>query len=394
MRLSGLEPMDRQRLSKVYRWLIISIGVPIFLHSAYHLRVTRLDIRFLVLATTVVIATRMAVQIPSISGHITVSDTLIFLTMLLYGGEAAVLVASLDGMCSSLRISKKPTTIFFNGGVMAISTFITVRSISLCLGPVLDTQLRDFSSALITLVCMMALVQYVTNSGLIAFELSIKVTQTFWQTWKTHYLWTSITYFAGASAACITARLIVDFGFYPVILTAPIMAIVYFTYRTYLKSVEASEAQAEQAGRHVKEQQKYISELELIRKELQESREHFRNAALHDGLTGLPNRTLLLDRLKLVIEHTRRHPGHLFAILFLDLDRFKMINDSLGHLAGDALLIETARRLKVSLRASDTVARLGGDEFAILIDGIDSDSDVLRVAERLQQDVIQPFYIY
>jgi diguanylate cyclase (GGDEF)-like protein len=184
-----------------------------------------------------------------------------------------------------------------------------------------------------------------------------------------------------------------DLGFYPIVLTAPIIAIVYFTYRTYLKSVAVSEAQARQAVSHVEEQERYISELELIRKELQESREHFRNAALHDGLTGLPNRALLLDRLRLVVAQAKRHPDHLFAVLFLDLDRFKMINDSLGHVAGDELLIATSRRLANSLRTSDTVARLGGDEFAILLDELESNNDVIRVAERLQEDLIQPYHI-
>ena len=130
------------------------------------------------------------------------------------------------------------------------------------------------------------------------------------------------------------------------ILTTPIVAIVYFTYQTYMKSVEASAAQADQAIRNVEDQQRYISELELIRKELQESREHFRNAALHDSLTGLPNRILLTDRLEIAIQQTKRHPEYLFAVLFLDLDRFKVINDSMGHVAGDHLLVVTARRLK------------------------------------------------
>lgn len=387
--------MNKDHPNKIFRWLIISIGAPVFLWCAYYLPVSKLDIRFLLLTITIIITARIGVQIPSISYHITVSDTVIFLTMLLYGGPAAVLLAAVDGLCSSLRISKKLSTILFNSGVMAFSTFVTVCAVNLCLGPVWiqNAQSRGFSSGFITLLCVMAFVQYFMNSGLVALDKAIKSGQSFWQTWSKHYLWTSISYFAGASAAGITVRLIVELGFYPIILTVPIIAIVYFTYRTYLKSIEASESQAEQAVRHVEEQQRYILELELIRKELQESREHFRNAALHDGLTGLPNRALLLDRLKLVIAHAKRRPDHLFAVLFLDLDRFKMINDSLGHFAGDELLVATARRLQNSVRPADTVARLGGDEFAILLDGIESDSDVLRVAERLHVDLIQPQYI-
>jgi diguanylate cyclase (GGDEF)-like protein len=384
---------DKQHPNKAFRWLIISIGAPAFLWCVNHLPVVRLDLRFLLLALTVVITARIAVQIPSISYHITVSDTLIFLTLLLYGGNAAVLVATLDGICSAMRISKKPTTILFNASVMALSTFVTAGAVMLWFGPVLGIPPQSFSNTFIALISVMALVQYLTNSGLIALDRALQTGQSIWQTWRRHYLWTSITYFAGASAASITARLMTDLGFYPIVLTAPIIAIVYFTYRTYLKSVAVSEAQARQAVSHVEEQERYISELELIRKELQESREHFRNAALHDGLTGLPNRALLLDRLRLVVAQAKRHPDHLFAVLFLDLDRFKMINDSLGHVAGDELLIATSRRLANSLRTSDTVARLGGDEFAILLDELESNNDVIRVAERLQEDLIQPYHI-
>ncbi len=106
--------------------------------------------------------------------------------------------------------------------------------------------------------------------------------------------------------------------------------------------------------------------------------------ALHDTLTGLPNRTLLLDRLSLRLERARRRPDSLFAVLFIDLDRFKVINDSLGHAAGDALLIEAARRLSQSIRPDDTVSRLSGDEFALLLNEFNDSSDVIRVAERIQ----------
>ena len=112
--------------------------------------------------------------------------------------------------------------------------------------------------------------------------------------------------------------------------------------------------------------------------------------AFHDGLTGLPNRSLFLEHLKLAAERTRRPKGYLFAVLFLDLDRFKNINDSLGHPAGDQLLQAIARRLEKCLRQVDIVARFGGDEFAVLLDGLDDASDAVRVAERIQRELRTP----
>ena len=121
-----------------------------------------------------------------------------------------------------------------------------------------------------------------------------------------------------------------------------------------------------------------------------------------DGLTGLPNRMLFMERLAHALERVKQHKDSLFAVLFLDLDRFKVINDSLGHVVGDQLLIALAHRLETSLRSSDTVARLGGpptmarlggDEFTILLDDIHNVSDATCVAERLQQHLAVPFTI-
>ena len=106
--------------------------------------------------------------------------------------------------------------------------------------------------------------------------------------------------------------------------------------------------------------------------------------SLHDVLTGLPNRTRFIEELTVTLSRVRRRPSHLFAVLFLDLDRFKVINDSLGHAAGDELLAVFARTLKGWLRPSDLVARLGGDEFTVLLDGMDTIEDATRVAERIE----------
>ena len=113
-------------------------------------------------------------------------------------------------------------------------------------------------------------------------------------------------------------------------------------------------------------------------------------SALHDSLTNLPNRALLMDRIQHAMQRTKRHKDYRFAVLFLDLDQFKVVNDSLGHNIGDLLLIESARRLEACLRTEDTVARLGGDEFVILLEGVKDPKDVIRVADRIQADLASP----
>ena len=116
--------------------------------------------------------------------------------------------------------------------------------------------------------------------------------------------------------------------------------------------------------------------------------------AMHDALTGLPNRLLFLDRLDQAIRRAQRAtPPTAAAVLFLDLDRFKLVNDSLGHQAGDRLLVAVARRLESAVRPPDTVARLGGDEFTVLLDGVSDAHEASLVAERVHQTLRAPFLI-
>jgi diguanylate cyclase (GGDEF)-like protein/PAS domain S-box-containing protein len=112
--------------------------------------------------------------------------------------------------------------------------------------------------------------------------------------------------------------------------------------------------------------------------------------ALHDELTGLPNRALFMDRLRQSMERSRREPERMTAVLFLDLDQFKIVNDSLGHLVGDELLVKITASLSSALRPSDTISRVGGDEFAILLEGGRDVGDAVRVADRIHERLVEP----
>jgi diguanylate cyclase (GGDEF)-like protein/PAS domain S-box-containing protein len=483
------------RFAKLYQWIVIALGGLLSLVSIYHLCHTSIDPRFLLLLViTIGIGSRITIQIPRDKGKISVSDTFVFLAILLFGINAAVLLAASEAYFSSRRFCKKRITVFFNASVLACSTFFSVALLYVVFGA--DVDLRGgYTPNYIIGICFLALVQYVTNSGMVALGYSLKVKERLWPTWRKHFLWTSISYFAGASAAGIIAKLIDTLGFYALLATTPIIAIVYFTYWTYLKNVEASVAQTEQAEKHVaalrESEERFRSafdhaagmalaasdgrwikvnrslcemvgypEQELLAADFQSithkddlgpmltqvekllddkistfqmeqrylhkqghsvcvllsvtlvhdsagarnlvlqiqditdrkrAEERLLHDAFHDGLTGLPNRALFMDHLKLSVERAKRRDKRLFAVLFLDLDRFKNINDSLGHMVGDQLLVGIARRLEVCLRPGDTVARLGGDEFTVLLEDLNRMSEAIEVAERLQKELSLPF---
>ncbi|MGH9900715.1 MAG: putative bifunctional diguanylate cyclase/phosphodiesterase [Pyrinomonadaceae bacterium] len=404
--------MAHQRFTKPFMWLTVAAGAAVCLLSAHYLPVERLDTRFMLLAViTVGFGSYLTVQVPRAKVHVSVSDTFVFLTMLLYGGEAAVLLAAAEALASCLRFGQKEIpiktlTILFNSAMMACAAFVTVRVTWLFFGPVTELPHDKFSSAFIVALCGMGLTHYLVNSALAAVFTATKTNTPVWDTWVKHYVWSSISSLAGAAAAGAVALLLGRFDFYALVIAPLVIGVLYFTYRRYIEDIKHSSRQAElaeraragaeheralQAERHVAELNHYIAEQERISKSLHEIREHFRHSALHDALTGLPNRALFTDHLRLAIERAKRREGYMFAVLLFDLDRFKNINDSLGHTHGDRLLVSISRRLEDCLRQVDTVARFGGDEFAILLDGIRDASDAIRVAAKIQKELIAPF---
>src|SRR5215213_6281621 len=255
--------VNRPQFGQVYMWSLVIAGAVIALVSIYLFPYRDLDPRFGFLCLMVMASSLIAIPIPHVSGRITVADTFVFLTMLLYGGSAAILVSALEGIAATLSISKRPRTILFNSAILATSTFFTASVLTLKFGSPISTVISTgFSRTFFIAICMMALIQYLANTVLIAIEKASKIHESIWNTWRTYYLWTSVTYFAGASAAGISAILIKSYGFYAVVATAPIIFIICFTYQTYLKNIEASLEQTEAARLHVEELSRYITELQ------------------------------------------------------------------------------------------------------------------------------------
>ncbi len=147
--------------------------------------------------------------------------------------------------------------------------------------------------------------------------------------------------------------------------------------------VKERTAELDQANTFLKQQIEERKEIEL----------KLIHDAHHDSLTDLPNRAMFTSRLELAIASKQRYSDNLFAVLFIDLDRFKVINDTLGHHAGDEFLIEVARRIALCIRGHDLLARLGGDEFVVLLDNFDEVSDVEEVASRIINSISEPFLL-
>ncbi len=398
----------RQQLFDVFMWLVVAIGAAACFYSVLTLPSGTISGYFLLLVVvTAVIGSRIAIRIPKVNLNVTVDDTFVFFTLLYYGGEAAVLIGALAGLCSALRISRKARTVAFGSAAVAVSVLTTATTLKIVFGSTTNLLQGDAARA-ITALCLTALVQYLVHTGVGAVASSLKTGESLWRMWTRNFLWISISYFAGAAGAGFIVNSLGTGRFWAFLVCIPIIIIVYFSYDRYMREVKASARQAEeaeraraelehqraeQAERHVQELNNYIAEQERISRVLEETKEHFRHAAFHDSLTGLPNRGMFTELLKAEIETAKRAPDHLFAVLFLDLDRFKNINDSLGHTHGDLLLVAFAERLERTLRPVDTLARFGGDEFAILVSGMSDTTDAIRVAQRIQDELRHPFVL-
>ncbi|MBC7900135.1 MAG: diguanylate cyclase, partial [Saprospiraceae bacterium] len=404
--LFRMEKTERkERIINWYLSLLLPMGLAAVAWALYGFPVEKVNGALILLSIiTIFFSSYLRIQLPRTKIHLTVSDALIFLSLLIFGGEVAVLLAVLETAFTSLNFRRQGVTIKFktvviNIMIAAVSVFVTAIAVSWAFGTP-DAILATYgTTGFIWALAVMAISQFLISSVLIAAVSAIKSDSTVWQVWNEYCLNALVMYVSGAAMAGISAQALAQINIFLFAAVCGFFALVYMTYRRNVDDVRntadtarnAEQQRAEQAEKHILELQHYVAEMEKSSAALRESRELFRHAAYHDELTGLPNRNQIIDAIREEIEKKKLDSRHNFAVLFLDLNRFKTINDSLGHSTGDVLIKHVARRLRRLMMSKHMVGRFSGDEFAIVIRQFSDSKEVTELAQKVAKRLTQPF---
>lgn len=393
------------KLEKVLLWITLSLAAVVFGISVYNFPIENVGINLIYLTLAIIFFSPISqIQIPRTKIHLTVSDILVFVALLTFGGEVAVLLAMMENLITSLSFKRKgidikPQTILLNIGIAGVSTFITAFLATQIFGQISQTVTTAKISDLAILLTFLAFSQFVLNSSFVALAAMLRTKNSFWKIWYENCLNALVLFFVGALIAGVIVKGLYNIDPVLILISAAVAITVYFTYRRYTDDVKhtakkaenAERERAEQAEKHIEELRVHIAQQEVTEKALRESREKFKHAAYHDALTDLPNRNLFTKHLQFLLKKSKEVEGYNFAVLFLDLNRFKTINDSLGHSTGDSLILGVAMRLTSMMRKDDLVARLNGDEFAIILNDIKGVDDVVHFAELVKRKLSAPF---
>jgi len=490
-----MEIAEGQRYPRQFVRALIALGAAAVLFMLFRLPVAQFSFPlFLVALLAVHVSARYDAPAERGGWHFPFAQSFVLLAMLVFDGEAAVLLATAVALCTSLPEGRDAQAVAFRVSLAALTTFLVVWTLRLVAGPVPELVANVFSAAALYGLGAAVLLDSLARASVVALGGAYRIDQSVWRDLASNFFWKSAGGAAAAAAALLFAAAVGYAGLSVALSAGSLTALLFFAFRAKLERrltapaapAETRERAADAADRfrsafdyaaigmalvstegrwlqvnhslcqilgyterdllltdflsvthpddlptalsnigqllkgkvHASQMEKryihhsghevwvhwsvstvrdqYSKSVHLIfqiqditDRKLAEQQLH--HDAFHDALTGLPNRALFMDHLKLAIARSRRNAERLFAVLYLDLDRFKIINDSLGHTIGDQLLVGIADRLKKNLRPGDTVARLGGDEFTILIEDITDEKEAVQVAERVQKELSTPF---
>jgi diguanylate cyclase (GGDEF)-like protein len=404
---------SKKNYSLIYKTTIIILGICCLIFALTNFNPNLLGWKFYLFAVVaVLLSPKLTLSLPYSESHLSFADTIIFLVFILFGGEAAIILATLETSFNCFYLKKEGIvfekfTIPFNIAGTTLSTTITY-SLFLLL-PVILGDVFDFGKTtnLVSILGILAISQFLTTSIFAAIFYSFQFGKNIWTAWKEICFSSSITQIVGAGLAGVFYKILTAGDILMIIVSSVIFALIYFLFRHTVNDInnamdqsqrsQKEKAQAEinrriEAEQYAKELAAALENEEKISEALLQSKDALEHAAYHDFLSDLPNRSYLVERLRLLME-IGIEISHNYFVLFLDLSRFKNINDRLGHTVGDRVIQLVGKRLMRLLRDEDTVARLGGDEFAIILNDISSIEKAQNVAKKLHDKLTQPFII-
>ncbi len=385
-RLHAVLMPDYNRTATAYWWTVVLLGglaLALALLELGNLDSTALWQVAAGVAVTVV-AGIFPVRIRRSIHSVTAGEIFIFLLLLLHGPAAATLAASADAAVGSWRTSRRWTSRIASPAMAALAMTAAGHALAAVLGLLQRHQLTNPGLLMVATIGF-ALLYFGCNAALMAALPRFKRAERFQPADLFGIFgWIATAYAASAAVATLLFLTYRQSGIGVLAAVVPLIAMMLATLHYFFRQQEADEAMRRT------EAQAAEREAELAERHLQE----LQHIAFHDSLTGLPNRRSFQARLTEAVERSLAAPQvHGFAVMFLDFDRFKLINDSLGHASGDAFLVQVSRRLQGLLAVGDTLARLGGDEFAVLMVDPGGHAAVLAQAERLLQALRAPFHV-
>ena len=367
------------------------------------LSIARIDAGLITLTIlTVFCSCFLRIQLPRVNIHLTISEGLIILVMLLYGGEIGLLLAVFETVVSSLNMRRlgvpiRVRTIVLNGYFAALAVFTATHVVSIGIGPPEFALHKGDLTNFVLVLSLMGLSLFLVNSILVAIYTSLKREIPISKVWTENLFVAGVIYITGAVLAGAIVKSLEQVNMFLMALVITIFVVIYLTFRGFVEDVkknvvrvkEAERARAEQAEAHVRELENYVSQLQQSTRELKASRERFRHAAYHDNLTGLPNRNFILEKLQNRLAKTVDGTLRPCAILFLNLNGFRTVNDSLGHSMGDRVISQVATRLTELISETDLAVHFGGDEFAIILTEASDERSANKFADKVARRIAE-----
>ena len=376
---------DYNRRAAVFWWLTVCAGAVAIGWSLWTLSHQTPD-HVGQVVTGILLAVAAAffpIMLPRTKSAFSAGEVFIFMLLLLHGPHAAVLAAAADAAVASSRVTRRWSSRIASPAMCALSIGTAGVLLHLVLAHLQSIGVQS-SGVVVIATLWAAIVQFLINSVLVSGQLRLKRGEL--PTWSDVAGNFGVTVAVNAASACAAAVMAVTFhssGLATILVVGPPLALLLAILHAFFKQQEANRTIAEATAAAARR------EAEITVQHLQE----MHHIAFHDALTGLPNRRRFVEELAKVVDEASQEPGKGFAVMFLDFDRFKFINDSLGHAAGDEFLTLVAKRIASRVRPEDLVARLGGDEFALLLRRANPEQGVVELATRIQETVSQPYRV-